>query len=294
MLFGLLAAGILLAGCNKVTGTPLPASPNPSDTPQSIHTPTQSPPTPTSQPLAAVVNGEEITLAEYEEELARYQAEVGTQMATEEGQRVLEDLIDQVLLTQAAKKAGYEVDEGKLQERISRLVDRLGSVQALEAWIAAQGYTRESFERSLARSIAAAWMRDRIIQDLPETAEQVHARQILLYTAEQADQVFADLRAGQDFTALAARYDPLTQGDLGWFPRGYLLDARLEEAAFDLEVGQYSQVIETAAGFHILQVIERDPQRPLEPDARLVLQMETLKAWLEAARSQSEIQILVP
>jgi hypothetical protein len=33
------------------------------------------------------------------------------------------------------------------------------------------------------------------------------------------------------------RADPLTRGDLGWVPRGYLLDEKIEEAAFGLQVG---------------------------------------------------------
>jgi hypothetical protein len=41
-------------------------------------------------------------------------------------------------------------------------------------------------------------------------------------------------------------------------------------------------------------VIERDPQRPLDPDARLKLQMQALQSWLAKERSQSEIQILSP
>jgi len=62
-------------------------------------------------PLAATVNGEEITLAEYQDELKRYQAEVGTELATEAEQRVLNELIDQLLLAQGAAEAGYLADE---------------------------------------------------------------------------------------------------------------------------------------------------------------------------------------
>jgi parvulin-like peptidyl-prolyl isomerase len=53
-------------------------------------------------------------------------------------------------------------------------------------------------------------------------------------------------------------------------------------------------VIQTEAGFHILQVIERDPQRPLSPDARLALQTQALKDWLAARRQASQIEILGP
>ena len=137
-------------------------------------------------------------------------------------------------------------------------------------------------------------MRDQIVTTLPETAEQVHARQILLYNSTQANEVFTQLQSGQDFTKLAKLYDPVAGGDLGWFPRGYLTEKALEEAAFSLEPGKYSQIIETPIGFHILSVIERDPARILEPNARLVLQERALSMWLQQRRAQSEIQTFLP
>ena len=68
----------------------------------------------------------------------------------------------------------------------------------------------------------------------------------------------------------------------------------LEEAAFGLQAGEYSAVIETPAGFHILQVIERSPQQPLSPDARYILQERALQDWLAQRRSQSDIQVIPP
>ena len=38
------------------------------------------------------------------------------------------------------------------------------------------------------------------------------------------------LNGGADFDELALRADPLTRGDLGWVPRGYLLEPGIEEA----------------------------------------------------------------
>jgi peptidyl-prolyl cis-trans isomerase C len=129
------------------------------------------------------------------------------------------------------------------------------------------------------------------LSPLPETAEQVHARQILQVSSEQAEESLAQIGSGKDFGERAKEIDPLTGGDLGWFPRGYLLDPKLDEAAFSLEPGEYSPVIQTGAGFHILQVLERDPQRPLDPDARLVLQSQALQD-LAARRGQRKSRSL--
>ena len=132
-------------------------------------------------------------------------------------------------------------------------------------------------------------MRDKILADVPSTAEQVHVQQILLYNQDTALSFFTQLGGGADFNELASQADPLTRGDLGWVPRGYLLEPKIEEAAFNLTVGQYSDVIATDVGFHIVRILERDPQRPLSPDAYLALQELALKTWIDSQRQQASI-----
>ncbi len=292
-----------LVSCGDTTPQSTPANPStatPSLTPY-IPEPSITPtPSQTPIPLAAKVNEEGITQEDFQAELARYQSALnsGTNLATkqngEAAQFILDDLINQVLLAQSAYAQGYVLDDSALQSRLDQLASQMGGDQILEKWMIDNGFTSESFRESLKRSLAAAWMRDQVVTALPETAEQVHARQILLYNSTQANEVFAQLQSGQDFTKLAKLYDPVAGGDLGWFPRGYLTEKALEEAAFSLEPGKYSQVIQTPIGFHILSVIERDPARILEPNARLVLQEQALSTWLQQRRAQSEIQTFLP
>jgi peptidyl-prolyl cis-trans isomerase C len=261
--------------------------------------PTQTPvpPTATPPPLAASVNGEWITQADFQAELDRYLAAaeaLGNEIDPDEAADfVLEDLIAQVLLAQAAREAGFEITEADLGSRIEALASEVGGADALAAWQSEHGYTQESFQSALKRSAEAAWMRDKIIMAVPGTAEQVHARQILLYNEDAARQVADRLKAGADFAELAALYDPSAGGELGWFPRAYLLEPELEEVAFNLEPGQYSDVIETDVGYHILLVVERDLQHRLSPDAYLVMQERALQDWLAQKRNEADI-VLAP
>jgi len=262
-----------------------------------VETSTPPPPTQTPVPLAALVNGEGITVQEYQAELDRYWSavgEAGMNLATEEEQQVLEELIDQVLLAQAAAEMGFTVEQPLLESRLEQLAAELGSRQALADWMAENGYSEEDFERSMSRAIAAAWMRDSIINAVPERMDQVHARQILVYDLETAQDVLNRVSSGKDFEELAYEYDPILGGDLGWFPKGYLAQSALDEAIFSLEPGESSGVIETELGFHILQVIERDDQRPLSPDAWLSMQVRALQSWLGERRSQGDINYLLP
>lgn len=275
------------ASLSEPTATPTPALP----------TQTPIPPTPTPPPLAAVVNGEWITEAEFQAELDRFQA-AGQALensvdSSDAAQVVLDDLVAQVLLAQAAREDGFEITEADLGTRLEALASEIGGDDALAAWQSKHGYTDESFRSTLKRAAEAAWMRDKIITSVPGTAEQVHARQILLYNEDAARQVAEQLDAGARFADLAVLYDPITGGELGWFPRGYLLEPELEEATFSLEPGQYSGVIETEVGYHILLVLEHDPQHQLSPDAYLVMQEKALQDWLAQKRAESDI-VLAP
>lgn len=259
-------------------------------------TPTQEP-TPTEAPMAARVNGEGILQIEYEAELQRYQAAV-TQLGQDydEGaakQEVIDELIDQTLLAQAAAAQSYSVDDAALQSEMDALTGEIGGAEALQAWYSQNFYTDEGFRNALKRNMAASWMVDKLVSEVPATAEQVHARQILVDSQEEAEAVLRQLQAGTAFEELAYQYDTLTGGELGWFPRGYLLQTAVEDAAFGMEAGGYSGVISTSYGYHLIEVIEKDAAHQLSPDALLFMQRAAVDAWLENQRAQSAIEVYV-
>jgi len=281
------------AGCSSAA----PATPTPD---VDLPVPTNTPfiPSPTPEPLAAVVNGERLLLADYEAEVERYVLTMGVEssqtLAETQQLAILDQMIDETLLIQAAVEAGYELTDEEFEQRLRGLEEAAGGADALNGWMEANGYTAETFAASLRRSITAAWQRDQIIGQVPESNEQVHARQILVRDGELASDILGDLRSGADFATLAFRYDPLTGGELGWFPRGFLLVPEIEEAAFALQPGETSEIISTTYGYHILEVIERDEQRPLEPGALKTLQRQEIENWLKERREQGQIEIELP
>jgi peptidyl-prolyl cis-trans isomerase C len=285
----LLIIGLLfLTGCSGLF-----AKPTATPTPTTVPTPTATP-----EPMAASVNGEGITLAEFQSELQRFQASPSTTATPvpddKAKKQVLDDLIDQALLAQGAKQDGYIVDDATLQQHIDALVKQLGGDQALSDWETANFYTDQTFRQALRRQIAAAWERNKIVATVPTTADQVHAKQILVYSSSLANQIYAQLKTGADFATLANTNDPLTGGDLGWFPKGYLTQSAVEDAAFNLQAGQYSDVLQTDFGYQIIYVIERDAKHPLSTDALQVLQHQALQNWLQQQRSAAKIETLVP
>jgi peptidyl-prolyl cis-trans isomerase C len=248
--------------------------------------------------MAAMVNGEGVTEKEFTAQVQQYktaqQSLARTVNDEDASKAVIEDLIAQTLLAQGAKAAGFELSDSALQSKIDALQSQAGGPDALLKWETENGYnTPEQFRAALRRSVAAAWMRDKIVTAVPRTADQVHVQQILLYNEGDANAVLEQLKVGADFNALAAQYDPNTRGDLGWFPKGYLLEPKIEEAAFSLEVGSYSDVIQTEAGYSIIKVLEHDPNHPLSPDAYLTLQQLALKDWVAQQRAAATV-VLAP
>jgi len=106
------------------------------------------------------------------------------------------------------------------------------------------------------------------------TPERVHPRHILLSIANkpkdevpkiqaQAEALLKQLKGGADFAELAKKnsQDPGSAqkgGDLGWVSRGQMVKP-FEEAVFTLKPNEISNVVTTEYGFHIIQVLERQP-----------------------------------
>jgi parvulin-like peptidyl-prolyl isomerase len=287
ILIALMAALFVVTGCTRT-----PTSSSPTAEPTSASTPTITP-----EPMALVVNGEGISMVEYNAALTRLQEaqqSIGTTATPQEQRDTLVDtFVSELLLAQAAAQSGKVVDDTELQTRVDKLAADLGGEDKLTAWQERYGYTPETFRASLRRSILVSWQRDAIIDAVPATADQVHTRQILVQDKENADAAYAMIRTGTEFATLAYDYDPSLGGDMQWFPQWGLTQQNVADAAFALQPGEYSEVIKSDIGYHIVYVIERDAQHPLSVNMRLLLQQRTLEQWLAEAKAASTIEVLV-
>lgn len=292
----LVGTGCSLNSGNAPADVTVPADTSAPEQPLATNTPE---PTPTEAiEMAAMVNGEGIRKSSYDASLLQLQAALTAYPDTpSEGKtpqnRVLEQLVNRMLLAQAARAAGYVVTDEMVNQKLTEITDSLGGQDALNVWLNTNGYTEADFRYELSQELAAAWQREQITAAVPETAEQVKAHQILFYDYFQATRAYDQLNAGYPFDQISANNDPNQLGYLDWFPRGFLLFPELEEAAFSLAPGQYSSVLETDAGYHILYIYEKDPNHPLSTEARLMLQEQALANWLTQQNSQSQIEILV-
>jgi len=286
IIIGLTLLAMLVTACTN-------NNPTEEVTATAVQTSTPSAPTPTLAPASAVVNGEVVPLAWYQSELQRYlaaQEAAGTPVADQAaaGQTVLNDLIDQFLLAQSAQEAGLTISDEEVQGRI----DALAAEVDLGAWMAQWGYTDADLFNMLKLQLLAALQRDQIAGTIPESMEQVEIRQVFAYTEAGAHSAKVSLDSGSDFEEIAYTYDPNTGGYLGWVPRGYLLIPAVEEAAFSLPVGSYSDVIASDIGYHIVMALDKG-EHTLSSDARLTLQRNAVATWLADRQANSAIEVLV-
>ena len=118
---------------------------------------------------------------------------------------------------------------------------------------------------------------------------------------QQAEEIQRRAAAGEDFAALAAQYteEPGGRergGDLGWFGRGRMVP-QFEEAAFRLQAGQVSPVVETPFGYHVIKVEERRQQPIGESREMFRQQLQTsarqqaVGAYLDSIKQVANVQV---
>ncbi|MFQ5840746.1 MAG: peptidylprolyl isomerase [Candidatus Methylomirabilales bacterium] len=207
---------------------------------------------------------------------------------------VLNDLILHRLMVQEAKRIGLNVGEREVQAMIAAVMqqNRLETDQDLERVLAQNQVTLKDFRRQireglLVNKLLVRRIRSAIIVSEEEIAAYyrehrdqftrppaVRLRHILIKVPPEAsttvreaarakaEEALAKVRSGVPFPEVAKAYsDGITArdgGDLGLIKRGDFAPA-LEAVVFNLRTGETSEVLETAAGFNILQVVEAIP-----------------------------------
>lgn len=250
--------------------------------------------------------------------------------------KVLEDLIEKELLYQEAERRSIRVSPQEIESEVAKIRNRFSSEKEYQAALEKSDLTLEKVrfgvERFLAvRKLLAVEVDSKAPvqeQDLVNyyeanlqkfvVPEEREIRQILVgvdpaASAKQwdaglkkANELLKEIKAGQDFSELARNEsdDKATKdqgGSLGFLTRDRMKIKELEEAAFEMKVGQVSSPIRTLYGYFILRLEGLRPTRQLafselnKDLLREELQLQTVEArqrqWLETIRAKADIKV---
>lgn len=291
MALGVAIGSAILVGCSGQIPSP--------GTPEATAT--------TGEGLAAVVNGEPITVEDYQKQVYQVEAffqQEGLDLESEEGRerlaqarrQVLEQMIDQVLIRQAAVEMDVSISDAELESNIQEIVEQSGGQEQFNQSLQATETSYDDFRQMLLDQLLSEAVFSAVTESVSSVGEQVHARHILLPTMERAEEVLARLEGGEDFAFLAREYSEdissrESGGDMGFFPRG-VMPPEVEGGAFSFDVGEISEIIESPFGFHILQVLEKE-EREIAVEIFENLRQQTFMKWLEERRESATIERLV-
>ncbi len=259
-------------------------------------TPTQEQPTETTAKVSedqvvATVNGEQITVEEFNKVYAfverDYKQAYGEDALEQKlGDRSLADLIkEQVvnslvidnIVDKQLVADGYKVDQAKVDENYKLYLESTATDEAAWQDFLKTNNIDESFIKDrITKQMMMEYYMDQIRQPLldkidfssAEYADQVarvKAKHILLETEEEAQKVVERLAAGEDFATVAdeVSIDKAAKGgDLGYFTKGQMVK-EFEDAAVALKVGAISEPVESQFGYHIIVVEDKQTYNDL-------------------------------
>ena len=256
-----------------------------------------------SQQTLATVNGTMITSQQVSLEAAILLADMQLrsvllpeELIGKEDRPLLELLIDRELLYQRAQQRGIEISHKWVERALADLKDKIGGASSFDAYLKKIGLDEAQLRERISKGLIIRRLLHReVIRQIKVSEREMQAfykkhpdffirrdeirvRQIFIAADRSEDassrgqallriqSIQNQLKQGANFTVLALEYseDPskVRGGDLGYLERSEMIPA-FADAAFALEPGQISDIVETPLGYHLIQLVDRIPTKQM-------------------------------
>lgn len=269
-------------------------------------------------------------VAQYEDQVPPEQLQA---MMPSIKEQAIETQINKLLLFTEAERHNIHPTPEQVKAELDSVIERFPSAEVFEQQLAKIGISLEQIEADIEQQIkidilvgqsvsdTEATVSDEEVstfyQENPEsfqTPEQVHAAHILLKFEENAPQSFKDqkrleiagllgqIEKGADFANMAKSHSDCPSkeqgGDLGFFERGKMVKP-FEDAAFALDAGGLSGVVESPFGYHLIKVMDRKTAETVGLDEvkdQIVDHLQQIKmqdsfmAYIDQLRNSAEIE----
>lgn len=248
--------------------------------------------------MTLYVNGEKVTDEQITAEMDRlrphYQQAFADQKPEQQESQLREwsreNVIEQVLFLQEAKKLADQVSDKDVDKEYENVVKQAGDEKKLLEQAGLEQGQADKLKEQLKEQMLRQKLMEKVSSKVNEPSEKeiqkyfdtnierftipemIRASHIVKHPQqnedmEQAKQelegILTQIKNGTDFAELAGEGSdcPDSGGDLGYFPRGKMVPS-FEEVVFKMEPGQVSDVFQTEFGYHIAKVTDKKPSMP--------------------------------
>ncbi len=206
-------------------------------------------------------------------------------------QKATEQAIGTKLLMDEASKLDLPVSDAELDEQVAKIVEQVGGEEAFRQALQQQNTSEDAFREQLRRGRRVDKLIEKAVAGEPDPTEaeieayfnghqdefakgeRVLAQHILISpdgdTQTSKDEAKAKIGTirervleGKSFADEAAAHSMCPSGkeggSLGWFSRGMMVP-EFDAAAFSMNVGDVSDVIETQFGYHLIFKTDHEP-----------------------------------
>ena len=285
--------------------------------------------------MALYVNGVEIDGKEIEAEIERLRPEyerVFVDQPADEKKKQLadwsrENVIERELIKQAAAKDTVVLADGAVDNAYEALLEQAGG-KAEFYKNAGLGEDQEGqVKADIESRMKLEQLMERVASDVREPSqkeiekhyhdnlekytipEMIRAAHIVKHPNEEGDielikqemqEVLSEIREKNNFEELAVKLSdcPDNAGDLGYFPRGQMVQA-FEDVVFEMQPGDVSEVFQSEFGFHIAKVSERKPSvacpigdvtEVIKKELRQSAGQKAVEKFIDSERAKAKIE----
>jgi foldase protein PrsA len=282
--------------------------------------------------VVAKVNGESISTDQLNQQLDQLKKQYPNMFTGADGegrlldfkQRLLDNIINQKLIEQAAKDKGIKVSDADIQKQIDQLKAGFKDQAQFDEALKSAGMTVDTLKLQIRNQLVTQKLIESLSADSKVTEADIQsyydknkaqffqkaskrASHILFKPEDKATalKVLAEVKAGGDFAALAKKYSVDTAtaskgGDLGWPTTAYVPEF---QAALDkLKKGQTTTaLVQTPFGWHIIRVTDERAgvQQPLSEVKAQIEQIivqqrkgDAYQTFLDDLRKKAKIEII--
>lgn len=270
------------------------------------------------------VNGRDIPTKEFADRLALRLKGFDALYAKDDSNldRAKEDTIRafliETIVDDYAKKNDLKIEKKEVDAQVNEIKSKYPDEFAFRRALADQNLPVEKWRQDLEFTLLQKKVFATVTAKIPEPSDaevkayydankatfqkpaRVRLRQIVLEKEDDAKRIYDEVNGGANIEELAKKFSIAPEGanggDTGWLEKGTL---DVFDQAFKMPVGAKSRILRSPYGWHIFQVLKKEPEARLSFDAAKakiraqMLETNTQKvfgSWLEEKVKKSSVK----